>query len=115
MEAIRCGVPVLAWPIRCDQYYNAKLVVNYLKVGYGVADDLSQMVKKDDIIKGIERLMSDEETRFRMAGRKSKFDRAFPASSEFDSNHRRRPILKNFLINGTSYDDPTVSLLSSDA
>lgn len=43
-----------------DQYYNAKLVVNYLKVGYRVADDLSEMVKRDDIVKGSERLMGDE-------------------------------------------------------
>lgn len=84
MEAIGRGVPVLAWPIRGDQYYNAKLVVNYLKVGYRVADDLSEMVKRGDIVKGLERLMGDEEMRDRMLGMKSIFDNATPDAA-FDS------------------------------
>ena len=72
--------------VRGDQYYNAKLVVNYnyLKVGYRVADDLSEMVKRDDIVKGLERLMSDEEMRDRMVGIKSIFDNATPDAA-FDS------------------------------
>uniref|UniRef100_A0A2K2BWY6 anthocyanidin 3-O-glucosyltransferase n=1 Tax=Populus trichocarpa TaxID=3694 RepID=A0A2K2BWY6_POPTR len=84
MEAVGHGVPVLAWPIRGDQYYDAKLVVNYLKVGYRVADDLSEMVKRDDIVKGLERLMGDEEMRDRMVGMKSIFDNATPEAA-FDS------------------------------
>lgn len=80
----RTWVPVLAWPIRGDQYYNAKLVVNYLKVGYRVADDLSEMVKRGDIVKGLERLMGDEEMRDRMVGMKSIFDNATPDAA-FDS------------------------------
>ncbi|KAK9214891.1 hypothetical protein WN944_006891 [Citrus x changshan-huyou] len=33
VEAIGCRVPILAWPIRGDQHYNAKFVINHLKVG----------------------------------------------------------------------------------
>jgi UDP:flavonoid glycosyltransferase YjiC (YdhE family) len=96
MEAIGRGVPVLAWPIRGDQYYNAKLVVNYLKVGYRVADDLSEMVKRDDIVKGLERLMGDEEMRDRMVGMKSIFDNATPEAA-FDAfsdfvNQKLKPV-----------------------
>ncbi|KAL9369059.1 hypothetical protein Peur_040258 [Populus x canadensis] len=58
--------------------------VNYLKVGYRVADDLSEMVKRGDIVKGLERLMGDEEMRDRMVGMKSIFDDATPDAA-FDS------------------------------
>ncbi|KAK9219581.1 hypothetical protein WN943_008227 [Citrus x changshan-huyou] len=81
MEAIVHGVPFLAWPIRGDQYFNAKLVVNYIKVGLRVTDDLSETVKKGDIAEGIERLMSDEEMKTRAAILQVKFEQGFPASS----------------------------------
>lgn len=81
MEAIVHGVPFLAWPIRGDQYFNAKLVVNYIKVGLRVTDDLSETVKKGDVAEGIERLMSDEEMKTRAAILQVKFEQGFPASS----------------------------------
>ncbi|KAI9071673.1 hypothetical protein K1719_046365 [Acacia pycnantha] len=65
VEAIGRGVPFLVWPIRGDQYYDAKLVVDHFKVGYMISDDLSQMVKKDNIVKGIERLMNDKDMKRR--------------------------------------------------
>ncbi|KAL9269223.1 UDP-glycosyltransferase 73C4-like protein [Drosera capensis] len=84
VEGIGRGVPFLAWPIRGDQFYNAKLVVNHLKVGHMVLDnkELSEMVKIDDIAKGIERLMGDEGIKQRAAELKGKFECGFPASSE---------------------------------
>ena len=81
-EAIGRGVPFLAWPIRGDQHYNAKLVVSHLKVGYKVAHDLSEMVKEQDIVTGIERLMGDQEMHGRAARLRAKFENGFPASSE---------------------------------
>jgi hypothetical protein len=81
-EAIGRGVPFLAWPIRGDQHYNATLVVRHLKVGYKVAEDLSEMVKKEDIVKGVERLMGDEDVHERAARLRAKFENGFPASSE---------------------------------
>ncbi|KAF2308867.1 hypothetical protein GH714_022263 [Hevea brasiliensis] len=55
MEGLGRGVPFLTWPLRGDQYYDAKLIVSHLKVGYSVCDDCLEKVKKDDIMKGIDR------------------------------------------------------------
>ncbi|XP_037495806.1 scopoletin glucosyltransferase isoform X3 [Jatropha curcas] len=80
-EAIGRGVPFLAWPIRGDQYYNAKLVVSHLKIGYIVSDDMSKMVTKDNLTKGIERLMGDEEMKRRASIMSTKFEDGFPSTS----------------------------------
>ncbi|XP_075640970.1 scopoletin glucosyltransferase-like [Castanea sativa] len=81
VEAIGRGVPILAWPIRGDQYYDAKLVVNHLKVGYMISDDLSRTVQKEDIVKGIEKLMGDEDMKNRAQALCTKFVQGFPKSS----------------------------------
>lgn len=82
VEALGRGVPFLTWPIRGDQYFNAKLVVGHLKIGYTVATgDLSETTQKEDIVNGIEKLMSDQEIKRRAATLKSKFEIGFPASS----------------------------------
>ncbi|KAK9267048.1 hypothetical protein L1049_003596 [Liquidambar formosana] len=82
VEAIVRGVPFMAWPIRGDQYYNAKLVVSHLKVGIMVSDGYpADMVKKEDIIKGIEKLVTNEEVKNRAAALRGKFEHGFPASS----------------------------------
>ncbi|GMP95297.1 hypothetical protein CsSME_00044397 [Camellia sinensis var. sinensis] len=82
VEAIGRGVPILAWPIRGDQFYDAKLVVCHLKVGYMVSNgDLSEIVK-EDIVQGIERLMADEEVHKRAAALGGKFEGGFPTSAE---------------------------------
>ncbi|KAB5573804.1 hypothetical protein DKX38_000998 [Salix brachista] len=81
MEAIGRGIPFLAWPIRGDQNNNAKLIVKHLKIGRMISDDLSQMIKKDDIIKGIESLFADEDVKSRAALLGAKFKHGFPASS----------------------------------
>ncbi|CAK9153282.1 unnamed protein product [Ilex paraguariensis] len=84
VEAIGRGVPLLAWPIRGDQYYVAKLVVGHLKVGHMIStgEDPSAVVKKDVIEQGIEKLMNDEEVRKRAGELRAKFECGFPASSE---------------------------------
>ncbi|XWS49338.1 hypothetical protein CRYUN_Cryun13aG0155100 [Craigia yunnanensis] len=82
VEAIGRGVPLLAWPIRGDQPYNAKLVVNYLKVGCMISDNLSQQkIKMDDISKGIEKLMGNEEIQRQAMMLSTKFHHGFPSSS----------------------------------
>ncbi|XP_054808598.1 scopoletin glucosyltransferase-like [Prosopis cineraria] len=81
VEALGRGVPFLAWPIRGDQYHDAKLVVQHLKVGYKVSDNLAE-VKKDDIVKGIERLMGDKEMKRRAEKLSEKFQHGFPSSSQ---------------------------------
>ncbi|KAK1577036.1 hypothetical protein Q3G72_018578 [Acer saccharum] len=81
VEAIGRGVPFLAWPIRCDQPYNAKLVIKHLQLGYMISDDLSKTIYKDDIINGVEKLMGDEDIKKRARILTSKFDHGFPATS----------------------------------
>ncbi|XP_010242517.1 PREDICTED: scopoletin glucosyltransferase-like [Nelumbo nucifera] len=82
VEAMGRGVPLLAWPIRGDQIYNAKLVVSHLKVGLMVqTESRTEPVKKDEILRGIKRLLADEETRKRAASLRATFDHGFPASS----------------------------------
>uniref|UniRef100_A0A5B6Z4U5 Glycosyltransferase n=1 Tax=Davidia involucrata TaxID=16924 RepID=A0A5B6Z4U5_DAVIN len=79
VEAIVRGVPFLAWPIRGDQYYNAKLLVSHLKVGTMVSEGYpADMVKKDDIVHGIETVMTNEEIRKQAATLRA---HGFPASS----------------------------------
>ncbi|XP_030553747.1 scopoletin glucosyltransferase-like [Rhodamnia argentea] len=81
VEAIGRGVPFLTWPIRGDQYYISKLVVDHLKIGHNVSDDMSKGVTRDDIGKGIERLMTDAGARERAAIIRTVFEHGFPASS----------------------------------
>ncbi|KAL6979955.1 hypothetical protein U1Q18_021607 [Sarracenia purpurea var. burkii] len=81
-EAIGRGVPFLAWPIRGDQFFNAKLVVSHLKVGYTVTyGGPADTVEKEQIVEGIERLMTDEEVHMRAAALGGKSKDGFPASS----------------------------------
>ncbi|GAV84373.1 UDPGT domain-containing protein [Cephalotus follicularis] len=80
MEAIGRGIPFLSWPIRVDQYFNAKLVVSYHKVGYRVAHDLSLLITKDDILMGVQRLIGDIEMKRRAEVLYAKFEHGFLAS-----------------------------------
>ncbi|KAL3619140.1 hypothetical protein CASFOL_036710 [Castilleja foliolosa] len=84
VEAIGRGVPILAWPIRGDQFYDAKLVVKYLGVGHMVSsgDDLSEMVKKCDVMRGIEAVMDDSDVRKRAMALRDVFEKGYPSSSE---------------------------------
>ncbi|KAJ7943925.1 Glycosyltransferase [Quillaja saponaria] len=81
VEAIGRGVPFLVWPIRGDQHHDAKWAVSYLKVGHMITNDLSEKVKKDDIVKGIEKLMADEGMKKRAENLGAKFQNGFPESS----------------------------------
>lgn len=85
IEAIGRGVPFLAWPIRGDQFYNAKLTVNHLKIGYMILtrkDSLEPMIEREDILQGIEKLMVDVELHKRAMALSRKFESGFPRSSE---------------------------------
>jgi len=67
-EAICAGVPMVTWPLFADQFLNECLVVQILKVGvkigvkspmkWGEEED-GVLVKKEDIERGIERLMDE--------------------------------------------------------
>ncbi|KAI3727989.1 hypothetical protein L6452_16614 [Arctium lappa] len=86
VEAIGRGVPILAWPIRGDQFDNAKLVANHLKTGYMISCGANEegragKFKKDDIAAGIVRLMDDEKVHSRAKELGKEFESGFPASS----------------------------------
>ncbi|WCJ20629.1 UDP-Glycosyltransferase superfamily protein [Euphorbia peplus] len=81
VEAIGRGIPILAWPIRGDQYYNAGLIAKHLKIGYPISDDFSKAVTNDDIVNGIEKLLADENMRKRAESVGDQFGEGFPLSS----------------------------------
>ncbi|XP_023750179.1 UDP-glucosyl transferase 73B2 [Lactuca sativa] len=86
VEAIGRGVPILGWPIRGDQFDNAKLVAYHLKIGFVMSRGDSDNVrpgkfKKDDIAAGIEKLMSDEKVHKQVKELSKEFEGGFPASS----------------------------------
>ncbi|KAL4570427.1 hypothetical protein LXL04_026079 [Taraxacum kok-saghyz] len=85
-EAIGRGVPILGWPIRGDQFDNAKLVANHLKIGHVMSrcennDSRPGKFNKEDIAAGIERLMSDEKVHKQAKELSKEFEGGFPASS----------------------------------
>lgn len=84
VEAIGRGVPILGWPIRGDQFDNAKLVANHLKIGYSmssVGNADGRKFKKEDITAGIERLMRDETVHNQAKKLSKEFEGGFPVSS----------------------------------
>ncbi|CAM9001645.1 unnamed protein product [Rhodiola kirilowii] len=107
VEAIGRGVPILAWPIRGDQFSDAKLVVSLLKTGYMVSDDLSETVEKEQIAMGIELLMVDQEMKKRAQVIAADFGNAFPPSSVAALN-----AFRNFL-NGRQIDHHLPTAASS--
>ncbi|OWM68534.1 scopoletin glucosyltransferase-like [Punica granatum] len=82
IESLMQGVPLLACPIRGDQYDNARLVVDHFKVGIMVTEDPSSFAKKDNFAKAIERLMENEEIKERAKELRSCFGCKFPSSSD---------------------------------
>lgn len=84
VESIGRGVPILAWPIRGDQFHNAKLVAKHLRVGHLLLtedDDPAQQVKKQNIVRGIESLLDDEEVSKKAEELSYTFMNGFPSSS----------------------------------
>ncbi|KAK2364221.1 UDP-glycosyltransferase 73C6 [Trifolium repens] len=69
IEAICAGVPMVTWPLFGDQFLNEIFVVQILKVGvkigvespmkWGEEEESGVLVKKEDIERGIERLMDE--------------------------------------------------------
>ena len=82
VEAIGRGVPLLAWPLRGDQHFDAMLVVKHLKIGYMVfAKDASENVEKEAIVGGIEKLMGDKDMKRRAEMISDRFGNGFPDTS----------------------------------
>ncbi|PKA52169.1 UDP-glucosyl transferase 73B2 [Apostasia shenzhenica] len=81
LEALCCGVPVLAWPVRGDQVHNAKLLTNQLRVGLSVRPEQGKAVSRADVVQGIQKLMSDEDMRKRASSVRGIFTGGLPQSS----------------------------------
>ncbi|CAI0413353.1 unnamed protein product [Linum tenue] len=94
VEAIGCGIPILAWPIRGDQYHNAKLVVKHWAAGEFVTDDFSKSVNKNDIARGIEDIMGQEEVKKNARAISVKLENGFPVTSTDALNAFRDSILR---------------------
>ncbi|PSS02691.1 Scopoletin glucosyltransferase [Actinidia chinensis var. chinensis] len=69
LEGVAAGVPMIAWPLFAEQFYNEKLVTDILRVGVGVGaqewcrwpEDSKIYVKKEDIENAVAQLMDGEE------------------------------------------------------
>jgi UDP:flavonoid glycosyltransferase YjiC (YdhE family) len=75
LESVASGVPVVAWPLYAEQFLNVRLIVDVLKIDVSVRagekeDDI--MVKKEDVVREIEKLMNGEEERRRVSDLKEK-------------------------------------------
>ncbi|CAH9070940.1 unnamed protein product [Cuscuta epithymum] len=81
VESMGRGIPILGWPIRGDQFSNAKLIADHLKVGHILSSGETETVKRDEISSGIEKLMKDEEVEKGALALKSIFEAGFPESS----------------------------------
>ncbi|KAL7159779.1 hypothetical protein ABFS83_01G050500 [Erythranthe nasuta] len=66
-----------------DHIYNAKLVANHLKIGYSALRSCKTEMTKDDLISGIDKLMTDEDVCKRAEVIRAKLSVGFPSSSMF--------------------------------
>ncbi|KAI8532760.1 hypothetical protein RHMOL_Rhmol11G0239000 [Rhododendron molle] len=65
LEGVTAGVPLVAWPLFAEQFYNEKLVTDVLRVGVGVGaqewcrwpEESKVYVKREDIEKAVVQLM----------------------------------------------------------
>ncbi|KAJ6833909.1 scopoletin glucosyltransferase-like [Iris pallida] len=96
LEALRSGVPMLTWPVRGDQFLNARLVTHFLKVGIPLKEEADVEVKRGDVAGRIERLLGDVDIKKRAESVRSLVGSGgFPESSsesvdrfvEFVSGH----------------------------
>ncbi|XP_078150877.1 UDP-glycosyltransferase 73C6-like [Carex rostrata] len=82
LESVAAGVPVVAWPLYGEQFLNVKLIVDVLKIGVSVRvgeamawrgeNEDEVRIKKEDVVRAIEKLMNGEEERRRVAELKEK-------------------------------------------
>ncbi|KAM0823210.1 hypothetical protein ACQ4PT_071025 [Festuca glaucescens] len=63
LESVSAGVPLAAWPMEFDQPFNAKLVVDELRVGVRVRrsdEPLGGLVKSEEISRAVREIMLGE-------------------------------------------------------
>jgi len=60
LESITLGVPLITWPMTADQYYNARLLVDCLKVGVRFCEGATTVPNRDDLRIAVKRLLVRE-------------------------------------------------------
>jgi len=60
LESITLGVPLITWPMTADQYYTARLLVEYLKVGVRFCEGATTVPNRDDLRFAVKRLLARE-------------------------------------------------------
>ncbi|KAK7337141.1 hypothetical protein VNO77_17701 [Canavalia gladiata] len=110
LEAVCAGVPMLTWPLFGDQFFNEKFVVHILRIGvavgvespvnWGEEEKVGVLVKKEDVVRSIEKLMDggneSEERRKRARVLAEMAKRAVEegGSSHFNVTHLIQDIMK---------------------
>ncbi|KAH9330322.1 hypothetical protein KI387_002430 [Taxus chinensis] len=60
LESIALGVPLIAWPMGADQYSDALLLVDYLKVGVRLCEGPAAMPSRDDLKRAVKKVTAAE-------------------------------------------------------
>jgi UDP:flavonoid glycosyltransferase YjiC (YdhE family) len=60
LESITLGIPLITWPMNADQYINALLLVDYLKVGVRLCEGATTVPSRDDLRIAVKRLLGRE-------------------------------------------------------
>ncbi|XP_058739779.1 soyasapogenol B glucuronide galactosyltransferase-like [Vicia villosa] len=81
LESLSVGLPMIAWPMFAEQFYNEKLLVDVLKIGVSVGSKVNKfwssvgedaLVRREEIAKAVEILMGsgEESKEMRMSARR---------------------------------------------
>ncbi|GLJ32959.1 hypothetical protein SUGI_0663680 [Cryptomeria japonica] len=88
VESLGLGVPLLAWPIRGDQHYNAKLLTVELEAAAMIEfDQDSGAVKRDSVVKGVRTLMESDQG-LKMREKAKGLKELLRSPSSLESSHK---------------------------
>ncbi|KAJ0011521.1 hypothetical protein Pint_33901 [Pistacia integerrima] len=59
LEGVSAGVPMAAWPVSADQFYNEKLLTQVLKIGVSVGN----YIKREAVEKAVEAILTSDEAK----------------------------------------------------